>query len=138
MHGFADAILLIHALVVAFIVGGALYIWIGVWLGWPGIRSPLFRYVHFGAMLFVAAQAVLGLVCPLTVWENALRGNPSNTGFVAHWIGRMIYYDLPGWVFSTAYVAFAGALIVTLILVPPGKAGAPRIGPKHTPPPGKI
>ncbi len=127
MHGLADAILLIHALVVAFIVGGALYVWIGVWFDWPGVRSPLFRYVHLGAMLFVAAEAIMGLVCPLTLWEDALRGEQSNSGFVARWVGRLIYYDLPGWVFSAAYVAFAGALVVTLVLVPPEKAGAQQI-----------
>ena len=138
MHGLADAILLIHAFVVAFIVGGAFYIWIGVWRGWAGIRSPLFRYVQLGAMLFVAAETVMGLVCPLTLWENALRGNQSGTGFVAHWVGRLIYYDLPGWVFSAAYVAFAGALLVTLILVPPGKAGTQRIKSTHSSPPGNI
>ena len=136
MHGLADAILLIHAFVVAFIVGGAAYIWIGIWRDWPGIRAPLFRYVHVGAMLFVAAEAVAGLICPLTLWESALRGEQSDTGFVARWVGRLIYYDLPGWVFSAAYVAFAGALIVTLILVPPKKAGHLRIKSRHSPPPG--
>ena len=136
MQGLADAILLIHAFVVTFIVGGAFYIWIGAWRDWTGIRSPLFRYVHIGAMLFVAAETVMGLVCPLTLWEQELRGEYSDTGFVADWVGRMIYYDLPGWVFSTAYVAFAGALIVTLILVPPGKAGTRRITSTHSSPPG--
>ena len=135
MHGLADAVLLIHAVVVMFIVGGALYIWIGIWRDWPGIRSTLFRYVHLGAMLFVAAEAVLGRVCPLTVWENALRGNQTDTGFVAHWVGQLIYYDLPGWVFTTAYVAFAAALIVTLLLVPPGKAGAQRNKARRSSPP---
>ena len=100
MHGLADAILLIHAFVVAFIVGGAGYIWVGAWRDWRGIRSPLFRYVHVGAMLFVAAEAVMGLVCPLTLWESALRGEQAHSGFVAYWVGRIIYYDLPGWVFS--------------------------------------
>ncbi len=136
MQGLADAILLIHALVVAFIVGGALYIWIGAWRDWPGIRTPLFRYVHLGAMLFVAAEAVMGLVCPLTLWEYALRGEQAHTGLVARWVGRLIYYDLPGWVFSAAYVAFAAALIVTLILLPPRKSGAQRNKSTQTPPPG--
>ncbi len=121
MHGLADAVLLIHALVVAFIAGGAAYIWIGVWRNWPGIRSPLFRYVHLGAMLFVAAEAILGMVCPLTLWESELRGEQPHGGFIARWVGRLIYYDFPAWVFSAAYVAFAAALIATLILVRPGK-----------------
>ena len=115
----ANLVLLIHALVVAFIIGGTFYIWAGARRSWPGVRSPLFRYLHLGVMLFVAAEALVGMVCPLTLWEDALRGEASRTGFVARWLGRLIYYDLPAWVFTTAYVALAAALIITLVLVPP-------------------
>ncbi len=119
MHGLADALLLIHALIVLFVVAGAAYIWVGAWRHWPGVRAPLFRYTHLGVMLFVAAQASLGKLCPLTVWEDRLRGQQPRSGFVAHWLGRLIYYDLPPWVFTAAYVIFAIALIVTLALLPP-------------------
>lgn len=115
----ADLVLLIHALVVAFIIGGTFYIWFGARLAWPGVRSPLFRYLHLGLMLFVASEALLGLVCPLTVWEDALRGETSRSGFLARWLGRLIYYDLPAWLFTTAYVTLAVALIITLVLIPP-------------------
>ena len=115
----ADLVLVIHALVVAFIIGGTVYIWTGARRGWPGVRSPLFRYLHLGLMLFVAAEAALGLVCPLTMWEDALRGEAPRRGFIARWVGRLIYYDLPAWVFTTAYVVLALALIFTLVLVPP-------------------
>ena len=40
---------------------------------WPGVRAPLFRYTHLGVMLFVAAQTLAGKLCPLTIWEMALR-----------------------------------------------------------------
>ena len=119
MHGLADAILLLHALVVAFVVFGAAYIWIGARYSWPGVRAPLFRYTHLGVMLFVAAQAVIGRVCPLTIWEDELRGGQSRSSFIAYWVGRLIYYDLPTWVFATAYIALSAALVITLILLPP-------------------
>ncbi len=118
----ADAILLFHALVVLFVIGGTLYIWVGAWRGWRGVRAPLFRYTHLCVMLFVTGEALLGLMCPLTVWEDALRGAAQRSGFVSRWVGRLIYYDLPAWVFTTAYVALAIALIVTLVLLPPGRA----------------
>ena len=111
--------MLFHALVVAFVIGGTAYVWVGAWRRWPGVRAPLFRYAHLGVMLFVAVEALLGVMCPLTVWEDVLRGGAQRDGFVAHWVGRLIYYDLPSWVFTTAYVALAIALIITLILVPP-------------------
>jgi hypothetical protein len=72
-----------------------------------------------GVMLFVAAETLLGLMCPLTLWEDTLRGEDSRSSFIARWIGRLIYYDLPAWIFTTAYVALAVALIITLVLVPP-------------------
>ena len=119
MHGLADALLLIHALIVVFVVAGAGYIWVGAWRHWPGVRAPLFRYTHLGVMLFVAAQALVGKLCPLTIWEDRLRGAQPRTGFIAYWTGRLIYYDLPPWVFTAAYLVFAVALIVTLVLLPP-------------------
>jgi hypothetical protein len=125
----ADALLLFHALVVAFVIGGTAYIWIGAWRGWRGVRAPLFRYVHLGVMLFVAAEALVGMVCPLTLWEDALRGGTARDGFIAYWVGRLIYYDLPGWVFTTAYLLLAVALIVTLILVPPRRTRRHRLPP---------
>ena len=123
MHGLADAVLLIHALVVVFVVAGTGYVWIGAWRHWPGVRAPLFRYTHLCVMLFVAAQAIIGRVCPLTRWEDELRGDQARTGFVAYWVGRLIYFDLPPWVFATAYVIVAVALIITLVLFPPQRNG---------------
>ncbi|KPK33755.1 MAG: hypothetical protein AMJ66_05080 [Betaproteobacteria bacterium SG8_40] len=118
----ADAILLIHALIVFFVVAGAVYIWVGARRHWPGVRAPLFRYTHLGIMLFVAAQALVGRLCPLTVWEDRLRGEHPRDGFVAYWVGQLIYYDLPPWVFTAAYVVFAIALIITLVLLPPQRS----------------
>lgn len=120
-HAFADAVLVVHAAVVIFLVGGALYVWVGVWRNWPGIRSPVFRYTHLAIMLYVATLSAIGSACPLTKWEDALRGEVNGSGFIARWIGRILFYDLPGWVFTTVYISFAGALIVSLVLIRPGK-----------------
>lgn len=119
MHGLADTLLLIHALIVFFVVAGAGYIWVGAWRRWPGVRAPLFRYTHLGVMLFVAAQALAGKLCPLTIWEDRLRGEQPRNGFISYWVGRLIYYDLPPWLFTAAYLLFAIALIITLVLLPP-------------------
>jgi hypothetical protein len=120
----ADAILVVHFAFVLFVVGGFALIVAGGLAGWRWVRNRRFRYAHLGAIVFVAAEALLGVACPLTVWEDALRrASPEAPGFVARWVGRLLYYDLPGWVFTTAYVAFAIAVAVTLRLVPPGENG---------------
>jgi hypothetical protein len=115
----ADAILVVHFTIVVFIVGGLFAVWIGAARGWRWIRSLWFRLAHLGAIVFVAAEAVAGAMCPLTVWEDALRGRFSETGFVERWLHAVLFYDLPAWVFTAAYVAFALVVLATFIFVPP-------------------
>ena len=115
----ADAILVVHFLIVLFNVGGLVVVWIGAAFGWQWIRNPWYRYVHLAAMAFVAAEAVLGIACPLTVWEDALRGGARPESFVGRLVRWLMFYQAPEWVFTTAYVAWALATLVTLRLVPP-------------------
>ena len=115
----SDALLVLHFLIVAFIVGALPAVWIGKWLGWSWVLGPWFRYAHLAAIVFVAAEALTGMACPLTVWEDALRGSVHAESFVGRWVRRLLYYDAPPWVFTAAYVAWAAAALVTLRLVPP-------------------
>jgi hypothetical protein len=115
----ADALLVLHFAIVAFIVGGLVLTWAGAALGWGWVRNPWFRYLHLGAIGFVALEALAGTMCPLTVWEDALRGGARPESFVGRWVQRLLYYRAPEWAFTAAYVAWAAATLVTLRLVPP-------------------
>src|SRR5689334_17256445 len=106
-QALADVILVVHFAFVAFVVGGLAAIWLGAVLGWPWVRSFWFRVLHLAAIVFVAAEALLGVMCPLTLWEDALRGRRDDLGFIARWIRSVMFYELPPWVFTAAYVAFA-------------------------------
>ena len=117
----ADVVLVVHFAFVAFVVGGFALILVGAAAGWRWIRNRAFRYAHLAAIVFVAAEALVGVACPLTVWEHLLRsGRPDGPSFVGRWVSRLLYYDFPEWVFVTAYVLFAIAVAVTLWRVPPG------------------
>lgn len=115
----ADTILVVHFLIAGFIVVGLLAVWLGAALGWRWVRSPWFRYLHLAAIAFVAAEAVLGVACPLTVWEDVLRGGVREESFVGRWVRALLFYRAPEWVFSAAYVAWTLATLATLRLVPP-------------------
>ena len=115
----ADTILVVHFLIAAFIVLGLVAVWIGAALDWPWVRNPWFRWLHLGAIAFVAAEAVLGVACPLTVWEDVLRGGVQVESFVGRWVRELLFYQAPEWVFTVAYVAWTAATLVTLRLVPP-------------------
>jgi hypothetical protein len=119
----ADLILVIHFAFVLFVVGGLPLVWVGAALDWRWIRDRRLRLAHVAAIVFVAAEAVIGVMCPLTVWEDALRGVREEKSFVARWLHRLMYYEWPEWVFITLYVAFALAVVATWRLVPPDRRG---------------
>lgn len=103
----ADLILIVHFGFVLFVVGGLALIWVGAAAGWRWVRNFRFRIAHLAAIGFVAIEAVAGVWCPLTVWEAQLRGYAADKSFVAQWLHRILFYDFPEWIFTTAYVAFA-------------------------------
>jgi hypothetical protein len=115
----ADALLVLHFAIVVFVVGGLILTWIGAALGWRWVRNPWFRYLHLGAIGLVALEAVIGMTCPLTEWEDALRGGARPESFIGRWVQRLLYYRAPDWIFTTLYLAWAAATLATLRLVPP-------------------
>ena len=119
----ADFILVIHFLFVLFVVGGLATIWIGAACGWRWVRNSWFRIAHLAAISYVAAEALLGVVRPLTEWEDALRTTHAQTSFVARWTRRVLFYNFPEWAFTVAYLIFALAVALTLWLVPPRRHG---------------
>jgi hypothetical protein len=115
----ADVLLVVHFAIAVFITGGLILVWIGAALGWRWVRNPWFRYLHLAAIAFVAVEAALGMACPLTVWEDLLRGGASAESFVGRSVRRLLFYQAPEWVFTAAYLAWAAASAATLVLVPP-------------------
>ena len=118
----ADAILVLHVAIVAFVILGALAIFVGR-TRWPWVRGFRWRLAHVVLMVFIALQAWLGALCPLTVWEQALRRRAGQASygesFIEHWLSRVIFFDAPWWSFVAAYSAFAGLVIAAWFVVPP-------------------
>ena len=115
----ADVILVLHFAIAAFIAAGLVFTWLGAALDWQWVRNRCFRLLHLAAITFVAAEALLGIVCPLTAWEDALRYGTGERSFVARWVSRLLYYDLPDWIFTASYVLAALATMAAWWLVPP-------------------
>ncbi len=126
MTWLADLILIVHFAFVLFVIGGLALIWIGAAASWHWVRNWWFRSAHLAAIFLVAAETLFGMVCPLTVWEDALRGAPAGASFIARWLHRVLYYSFPESVFTIAYLLFALAVAVTFRLVPPQRRGMRR------------
>src|SRR5687767_13232383 len=119
MTWLADVVLVVHFLFVLFVAGGLAAIWIGALAGWRWVRHFWFRIAHLAAIVFVAGEALAGVWCPLTVSGDALRGRHEEKGFIARWVHRVLFFDLPPAVFTAAYVLFALAVAATWWFVRP-------------------
>jgi hypothetical protein len=115
----ADAIVVVHMSIMLFITAGLPLIYVGVARRWAWVREWRWRALHLGAIAFVAAESLVGIVCPLTLWEDAVRGRQSQEGFIERWVDSILFYDLPTWVFTVAYTIFAVLVAATWFLVPP-------------------
>lgn len=142
----ADLIVYLHLLYVLFAVGGALLIILG-WIlsarrGAAGrsfgslafTRNRGFRLAHLAAVSLVAVEALAGVLCPLTDWEYALRRLAgqrveAEVPFMARLARRIIFYDLPAWVFTVTYVAFAALVVAAFLLYPPRRRPSPSARP---------
>lgn len=119
----ADALLFTHVLFVAFVIFGLLFIFAGKLFSWPWVRNPWFRLAHLIAIGVVVLQSWLGIICPLTNWEMALRekaGDAVYAGtFVSHWLETILYYNAPAWVFILCYTAFGLLVLASWFWVRP-------------------
>lgn len=119
----ADAILVLHVGVVLFVLLGALAIPLGGWRGWRWVRRPHWRAAHVVLMGVIALQAWLGALCPLTVWEQALRRRAGEAvyaeSFIEHWLSRLIFFEAPWWIFVAGYTGFAVFVLLLWKWVPP-------------------
>lgn len=121
----ADAILALHVLFVLFVVGGFALILAGA-RRWSWVRNRAFRTLHLAAIAFVTIEALLGITCPLTRWEDLLReAGHEERSFIGRWLARFLYYDFPEWVFASAYCAFALTIAWAWRAIPPHSRRTP-------------
>ena len=126
----ADTVVVVHAAYVAFVVGGFVAILLGAAMRWQWTRSFTFRVAHLAAIALVCLESIVGVMCPLTSLEDAMRtrgGAVRYPGdFVAYWAHRMIFYNFPPWIFTIAYISFAILVAIAFIAIPPRRPSRAR------------
>lgn len=119
----ADSLLVLHVAFVAYVVLGLLLIYLGHFLSWSWVRNLWFRTTHLIAIGIVVVQSWLGVICPLTTWEMALRsraGDASYEGsFIQHWLQAILYFSAPEWVFILSYSVFGGLVLLSWFVIRP-------------------
>jgi hypothetical protein len=119
----ADAVLILHAALVLFVVGGLILVIIGNLLKWRWVNLLWFRLAHLATIAFVAAEAWLGLMCPLTTLEMWLRLKAKAVtyegSFIEHWLQALLFWQAPPWVFTAIYTACTLAVAAAWWYFPP-------------------
>lgn len=123
---YADLVVALHFGYLLFTVGGEFFILLGGMLKWRWIRNMSFRIIHLLAVVYVSLEATVGLICPLTELEYQLRKTAGqrveeDISFLGRLIRELLFYDFPGWFFTTLYIGFGVLVIGTLVVLPPRK-----------------
>lgn len=124
----ADAMLAAHVALVLFVVLALpLIVWGNRRAAGARLQALVngwwFRLAHLATIAVVVAEAWLGITCPLTTWENALRQRGGGSGyaesFIGHWLQRLLFYNAPDGVFTLVYSAFGAAVLAAWWRWPP-------------------
>lgn len=119
----ADLVVIVHFAYVLGVILGLVAILVGGLLKWEWVRNRWFRGIHLLMILIVVFQAWLGVMCPLTIWEQQLRkkaGQQTYQGdFIANWVHDTLFFRAEPWVFTLCYTLFGGLVLATLFLVKP-------------------
>jgi hypothetical protein len=123
LRTLASIVLYLHFAVIAFNMFWIIAIPMGAWLKWSFIRSFWWRVAHLALLGVVALQAVVGVLCFLTIWQTSLiraAGGPSGErSLIDEWVTRAVFWPLPMWVFVALYVAALVFAATLWWLVPP-------------------
>jgi hypothetical protein len=104
----ADLVLIVHLAFVLFVALGGLLV----------LRRPRLMWLHLPAVVWGALSEFLGVFCPLTPLETALRDIGGQTGytgdFIAHYITAVIYPS--GLTRGTQIALGFGALLLNMAI----------------------
>lgn len=118
----ADVVAALHTAYIVFVVAGFAAILAGSAARWHWVRNGYFRIMHLAMILLVCLEMIVGITCPLTGLENALRLKGGQTGyardFIGYWFDRIVFHDAPPWVFATAYFTFGALVLLSFWFVP--------------------
>jgi len=79
--------------------------------------------LHLLSIGIVVIQSWFGVVCPLTILENWLRGKGGEVlyeeMFISHWMQALLYYEAPNWAFAIIYTGFGALVLASWYFVRP-------------------
>jgi drug/metabolite transporter superfamily protein YnfA len=102
-RALADAVVILHALFVVFVVLGGFLAW----------RWPRVTWAHLPAAVWGIAIEFGGWICPLTPLENALRARAGLAGYT----GGFVAHHVTAWLYPVGLTAPRQVLLGALALL---------------------
>ena len=136
----ADLVVAVHFAYIAYVVAGQLAITVAAPFRWQWARNPWFRFTHLAAIGYVVYEALYSIRCPLTIWEEKLRGL-AGQGFDDSdtFLGRLLHdtifvQNMPEVWHTTVYIAMFALVVQGLVMYPPrwfrfGRREKPQLAP---------
>jgi hypothetical protein len=120
----ADIVVALHLVIVLFVVLGMAAILLGGVLKWQWVRNFWFRMIHLLIIATVVEEALLGIKCPLTDWEDMLREKAGETVEQGTFIGRLmhkiLFFQVSDMnIMTISYCLFGLVVLLALFFVPP-------------------
>ena len=126
----ADVIVVAHLAYVLSVIVGLAAILLGWLLKWKWIRNFYFRIIHLLLIGIVVLEALFGITCPLTTWEENLRkaiGEDISQGsFMARLADHLLFFNISQQTLTVCYCLFGAVVLATVFLVPPRWPGKER------------
>jgi hypothetical protein len=120
LRRLSEAVLIVHAAYVAFVVLAFPLMAAGALLHWTWVRRPPFRFTHGAAVLALTFFPLAGWPCPLTWAETALWHRIGPGSAVGRFLYEGLHLQLPAAAFSLpVYLALCAAVAAFWIAVPP-------------------
>ncbi len=119
----ADLIVVMHLAYVLSVILGLAAVILGWFLKWRWIRNFYFRIIHLLMIGIVVFEALFGIMCPLTTWEDDLRKAAGEDVTEGSFIGRLahgiLFVDLSEEALTVCYCIFGAVVLLTVFLIPP-------------------
>lgn len=123
----ADAVAVVHLMVLAYVVVGQLLIVIAAPCRWQWARNPWFRASHLGVIAYVVYEQFYSIRCFLSVWEEKLKVlggvDPfaANETFVGRLVSSLFKFDIPQDhpFFYALYIGMFVVVLQGLVMYPP-------------------
>ncbi len=118
----SDVVVVVHFLYALTIIVGLVLIYAGKFLKWRFVKNPVFRLIHLTMIMIVAFESIFHIECPLTYIEYKLLSlakiHHQNTPFIAGFINKILFWNLPNEFFDMLYVAIAIVILLSFFVVP--------------------